>query len=280
MGAGETPFEDPRVLLKRYGLRAKRSWGQNFLVSERAVRIIAEACVDEPGRLVVEIGAGLGTLTRALLERGGRVIAVERDREMCAVLRSELSGHDRFTLEEADAKGFDYAGALGDGVGVVTGNLPYQLTGPLLRRVIDLAPAMARAVLMVQEEVGDRLSATPGQRARGALSVIAQSRMVVSRILKLSPGAFHPRPKVRSDVVALTPRRDAVFDDALTPELFDRVVKAAFSSRRKTLRNALVVGGLGPPADVDALLERAGVDPSGRPQQLEEADFEAIARGL
>ena len=263
MGKGEIGFEDPRAVLGRHGLRPKRSWGQNFLISERAVRVIADECVDAPGRLVVEIGAGLGTLTRVLLERGARVVAVERDREMCEVLRRELGGYGGFTLEEADAKRFDYAGVLGADGGVVTGNLPYQLTGQLL---------------MVQREVGERLLAGCGDRARGALTVMAGARFEASKILGLPPTAFVPRPKVRSTVIALRSRGRGAAGAGIDLAVFDRVVKAAFSVRRKTLRNSLVAGGLGAQREVDALLERAGVEPRKRPQQLEEAEFEAIAR--
>jgi 16S rRNA (adenine1518-N6/adenine1519-N6)-dimethyltransferase len=278
MGKGATGFEDPRAVLGRHGLRPKRSWGQNFLISERAVRIIADECVDAPGRLVVEIGAGLGTLTRVLLERGARVIAVERDREMCEVLRQELGGYGGFTLEEADAKRFDYAGVLGAEGGVVTGNLPYQLTGQLLRRVIDHAPMIERAGLMVQQEVGERLLAGCGDRARGALTVMVGARFEVGKILGLPPTAFVPRPKVRSTVIALRKRERIAAGARTDLAVFDRVVKAAFTVRRKTLRNSLVAGGLGTQPEVDSLLERAGVEPRKRSQQLEEAEFEAIAR--
>ncbi|MCP4606792.1 MAG: ribosomal RNA small subunit methyltransferase A [Proteobacteria bacterium] len=270
-------FEDPRVLLKRYNLRPKRSWGQNFLVSERAVRTIAEACVDKSGRTVIEIGAGLGTLTKALLNMGGHVIAVERDREMCEVLRSEFGDQTEFELIEADAKKLDYAAYLHGELGVVAGNLPYQLTGPLLRKVMEIGPSLKRAVLMIQQEVADRLVATESDKARGALSVIIQARCQTRTLLKLSEKAFHPRPRVRSSVVMLEPRDDLLFGEGLKHDTFDRVVKAAFSSRRKTLRNALVSGGMGSVKQVEEILNRAGIDPKIRPQKVKECDFTTIA---
>ena len=121
-------FVDPRTVLREFGLRPKHSFGQNFLISEKAVETIARLCVDEPGRRVVEIGPGLGTLTHALLTLGGSVIAVERDRDMCEVLREAFGEQPHFKLEEADAAKFDYEGALMAGPGVIAGNLPYVLS--------------------------------------------------------------------------------------------------------------------------------------------------------
>ncbi len=270
-------FEDPRAVLKRYGLKPKRSWGQNFLVSEHAVKTIAQACVDEPGRRVIEIGAGLGTLTKALLSLGARVTAVERDRDMCAAIRAELGDQTGFELIEADAKELDYEAYLNDGSGVVTGNLPYQLTGPLLRKVMELSSSILRAVLMIQKEVGERVVATENDKARGALSVIIQARYQTRTLLRLSQTAFHPKPKVRSCVIALEPRDDIFFSEKLPEKTFDRVVKAAFSSRRKILRNSLTSGGFGPADKIEEILNRVGIDPKIRPERLKVEDFARIA---
>ncbi len=270
-------FEDPRTVLKRHGLRPKRSWGQNFLVSSRAVNTIAKACVDKPGRHVIEIGAGLGTLTRALLDLGGRVTAIERDREMCAVLRSDFADRDDFFLAETDAKKFDYTSCFQE-PGVVAGNLPYQLTGQLIRKVMDVGPSLIRAVLMVQEEVANRLIATPGGKTRGALSVIVQARYKTKILLRLQPTAFHPKPKVRSAVVAFEPRADTVFSKELPQSVFDRVVKAAFSSRRKTLRNALATGGLGAAEEMGRILAQLDIDSQIRPERVTEDEFCSIGK--
>ncbi|MCP4679058.1 MAG: ribosomal RNA small subunit methyltransferase A [Deltaproteobacteria bacterium] len=271
-------FEDPRTVLKRHGLRPKRSWGQNFLVSPRAVNTISKACVDKPGRHVIEIGAGLGTLTSALLSLGGRVTAIERDREMCAVLRSDFGGRDGFFLAEADAKKFDYTSCLAEEHGVIAGNLPYQLTGQLIRNVMDVGPSLIRAVLMVQEEVANRLVATPGGKERGALSVIVQARYKPRILLRLQPTAFHPKPKVRSSVVEFEPRSDTVFSEDLQQAVFDRVVKAAFSSRRKTLRNALAAGGLGAAEEMGRILAQLEIDSRIRPERVTEEEFCSIGK--
>ncbi len=264
-------------MLKRHGLRPKRSWGQNFLVSPKAVAIIADACLDDtPAGGIVEIGAGVGTLTAALLARGGAVTAVERDREMCGILRAELSREAGFRLLETDAAKVDYGALFKDARGVVVGNLPYQLTGRLIRQVVVSADRIARAVLMVQKEVADRLAAPPGTSARGALSVVVQARFASRVIHRLKPTAFHPPPKVHSAVVRLDPLERTVFDDGIPPEAFDAVVRAAFTGRRKTLRNSLVSAGFGERAAVEGLLQGCGIDPGLRPERLSVANFARI----
>lgn len=270
-------FVDPRAVLKRHGLRPKRSWGQNFLVAAGAVEKIARLCVDEPGRAVIEIGAGLGTLTGALLSLGARVIAVEREREMCRVLRAELGDAPGLTLAEADATGFDYRAALEDGPAVIAGNLPYQITGRILRLVLELEPPPLRSVFTVQAEVAQRLIAGPGDRARGALSAMADARCEARIALRLPPSAFSPRPKVRSAVVELVPRSAPRFGE-LDGQEFDAAVKAAFSSRRKTVRNALLASGWLDAAAVDDVLKQAGIDPGIRAERIETDGFTELAR--
>lgn len=271
-------FENPRAVLKRHGMRPKRSWGQNFLVSSKAVAVIADACleacpVDAP---VVEIGAGVGTLTAVLLARGARVTAIERDRDMCEVLRVELGAHDRFSLLEADAASVDYASFFQHEKGAVVGNLPYQLTGRLIRLVVATAPCIHRGVLMVQQEVAERLSAAPGEKARGALSAIVQARFDVRIIHRLKPTAFFPPPKVRSAVVSFSPRESTVFERGISPDAYDAMVNAAFTGRRKTLRNSLLSAGMGAAAEVESLLAAAGIDARLRPERLSVEDFAGL----
>ena len=268
-------FKDPRAVLKRYGLHPKRSWGQCFLVSPKAVKIIADACVggDSSGIVVAEIGAGVGTLTSALIQRGAVVTAVERDREMCDILRAEIGEEAGFTLIEADAAKVDYAELFGGKPGVIAGNLPYQLTGRLIRRVVAAVDAIERAVLMVQREVAERLAAPAGHPARGALSVVVEARFHARIIHRLKPTAFHPPPKVHSAVVRLDPRDRKVFDRGIDPDAFDAMVNAAFSGRRKTLLNALVAAGIADRETVRARIAQAGIDPGLRPERLSVDDF-------
>jgi 16S rRNA (adenine1518-N6/adenine1519-N6)-dimethyltransferase len=270
-------FVDPRAVLKRHGLRPKRSWGQNLLISAAAVERIARSCVDRPERHVIEIGAGPGTLTNALLALGARVTAVERDREMCRVLEAELGGSPGFTLAEADASSFDYQALLAAEPSVVAGNLPYQITGRILRRVLESATPPLRAVFTVQLEVADRLVAGPGDRARGALSAMVEARCEAEISLRLPATAFSPRPRVRSAVVELTPRAAPLFE-GIEATRFDTAVKAAFTGRRKTLRNALLTSGWAERENVDQILETAGIDPGIRAERLDTSALVALAR--
>src|SRR5215467_4009216 len=165
----EDPFPDARVLLERHGLRAKKSFGQNFLVSERAFRAIVDAAVGADDDWIVEIGAGLGTLTARLAERvpEGKVIALERDPDMIGVLRAELGGVDNVQIEDADALRYDLqmAARWRTEPIAVCGNLPYHIAAPLLFRVVDARAAVRCAVVMIQKEMADRLVAPPGTKA-------------------------------------------------------------------------------------------------------------------
>ncbi len=281
MGRDNDTFENPRTVLKRHGMRPKRSWGQNFLVSEKAIRTVAEQChlsKNDRALPIVEIGAGVGTLTRALLKLGSPVIAIERDRDMCRILLEEFKEELNFQLIEADAQKVDYAALFQDGRGVLTGNLPYQLTGRLIRTTVNTYRYMTKAVIMVQKEVADRLVAGPGDSARGALSAIVQSRFEVKSVLTLKPTAFYPPPAVRSSVLRFLPKGETFFGEELSEEHFDKVVNAAFSSRRKTVRNSLISSGIGwKPTDVETLLAQSGIDPVARPETLSVEEFSRLA---
>lgn len=269
----EPAFEDPRVVLGRHGLRPKRAFSQNFLVSRHAVDEIARAAT-EGGLPVIELGPGAGTLTAALLRRGARVIAVEKDREMIELLRAELGHLPALTIVGGDAASFDLdALGLTDLVSLC-GNLPYAITGAILERLVQLAPRIDRAVVMIQREVAGRLLASPGTKTWGSLSVFVQARFVVKRVLSVPAGAFHPPPEVQSVVIALLPREVplAVEDEALRT-----IVRAAFGTRRKTLRNGL----LREASDhADALLGAANIDGGRRGETLTIQELGALADAL
>jgi 16S rRNA (adenine1518-N6/adenine1519-N6)-dimethyltransferase len=229
-----------RETLAQHGLRPKKSFGQNFLHDASIAERIAEAATTPPGGTVLEIGAGLGALTRPLLARAARVVAIERDRDLLPILRGALAADlesGRLELLEADAVQVDWRAALGDGPAprVVAGNLPYQITGRLLETAAGLADDIDAAVFMVQLEVAARLVAPPDGEAYGALSVFAQAAFDVRRLLVARSGAFDPRPEVDSAVVVLTPHRPR---RARETDRFREAVRAAFGARRKTLRNA------------------------------------------
>jgi 16S rRNA (adenine1518-N6/adenine1519-N6)-dimethyltransferase len=259
-----------RELLKKYGQRAKKSWGQNFLVDERTFEDIVHACEAGERDTVVEIGAGLGTLTWRLAERAGHVIAVERDRDMVEVLRAELGTHPRIEIAEANALTYDYAAAAERAGGsiVVAGNLPYQIATPILFRLLETRGRIRTLVVMLQREMADRIVAAPDTSEYGALGVMIQMAGEVRMVRKVPAGAFVPAPRVNSAVIRVTPfaggkTRVPVCDE----EKFSQVVHAAFGMRRKTLRNALRA------IANEAAFAAADIDPQRRGETLSVAEF-------
>lgn len=277
------PFPDARVLLERYGLRAKKSFGQNFLISERAFRAIVDATVKTDMDWIVEIGAGLGTLTARLAERvsEGKVIALERDPDMIRVLKSELAGVDNVDIEDVDALRYDLKMAArwrGEPI-IVCGNLPYHIAAPLMFKIVEAREHVMHAVVMIQKEMADRLVAQPGTKEYGALGVMIRTYMNVQTVAKVGAGSFMPPPKIDSTVVKLVPLPDAKPRVPLTDEKhYSAVVHAAFGQRRKTLRNAL--RAMFDEAAVDAALAATGIDGIRRGETLDIAEFGALANAL
>jgi 16S rRNA (adenine1518-N6/adenine1519-N6)-dimethyltransferase len=270
---------DARGILREAGLRPKKSFGQNFLVAPGVAEQIATAAVPDAERggdtTVVEIGAGTGALTSALLARGAHVVAIERDRDLVPLLRdtfaSEIAAGE-LELVEADAKTFDYASVATPFV--LCGNLPYQLTGPLLERATALTSAIRRAVFMVQREVADRLVAKPETKEYGALTVFVRAAFAVEVALRVKPGSFFPPPDVTSAVVVLTPRADRIPE---TPR-FRALVHAAFEQRRKTLRNAW--GSVAERAVIEHAAAACAIALERRGETLSEDEFGRMAAAL
>lgn len=274
--------ENPRSVLARHGLDAKKSWGQNFLVDRNVHQRIARAAAASADDVIVEIGAGLGTLTTALLGTEvapRRIVAVERDPDMLAVLRAELGHEPRIEIRAEDAVHFDFAGAAraaGRPV-VVVGNLPYQITTALLFALVDAGDAVARAIVMVQREFAERVVATPGSKIYGRLSVMVQQRMEARLLFNVHPGAFFPRPRVTSAVMGIA-RRPALLSAVRDEALFARVVKEAFSTRRKMLRRSL--GDAFGDQVAAAAFRRAGVEGTRRPEELSIVEFARLTDAL
>jgi len=275
----------PSQLLGQYGLSPKYSFGQNFLCDRHYTDKIAALAVPEPGLHVLELGAGLGALTDALLERQCKLAAVERDRDLVPVLRELFATQvqdGRLLVIEDDAKQVDFAEVLGrlDAPGVtapwvIAGNLPYQITGPLLEKTVHLSRRINRAVFLVQKEVADRLAAAPSTKEYGALTVFVQAQFKVERAFVIKAGAFHPRPRVESAVVVLRPHENELTKETPT---FRQVVKLAFSTRRKTLRNAWKA--LGSADDLEQLALACGTTLDQRGETLSPSQFAEAGRKL
>jgi len=250
-----------------HGHQPRKRFGQNFLADAHYARRIVDAVDPKPGDNLVEIGPGLAALTGELIERSARLSAIEIDRDLASRLR-ERYAPDRLALYEADALAFDFA-TLGDELRVV-GNLPYNISSPLLFHLASYESRLRDIHVMLQREVVARMTAEPATPDYGRLSVMLQSRFRVTRLFTVPAGAFRPAPKVESALARLVPLRDArpgIADEAL----FARVVAAAFGQRRKTLRNALSAI-----AD-EATLRTAGIDPGARGETLSVDDFVRLA---
>ncbi len=250
----------------------RRRFGQHFLHDRTVVRRIVEAIAPRPGELVLEIGPGRGALTFPLLAAGCELHAVEIDRDLAARLRARTPHHPNLTVHEADALELDLARvAPPPGRLRVTGNLPYNISTPLVFRLLATLPRIADMHLMLQKEVVDRMVSRPGTREYGRLSVMVQLDCEVERVLRVGPGAFSPAPRVESAVARLRPRSRAAADPACRSRL-DAIVRSCFSRRRKTLRNAL--RGL---CD-EGVIAASGLDPRVRPEMLGIEEFVGLAR--
>ncbi len=265
-------FQDPRGFLSRHHLRPKDSFGQCFLIAEPVAIAIVAALAARPDETVIEIGTGCGTLARMIAPHARRVIAIERDRDLVSALQRE-GLPDRVELVEADAAQFDYGAIAANEPTVIVGNLPYQITGKLLRAILAPKVRWRTAVVMIQKEVAARLLAHPDGDDWGVLGVFTQAACTVQKIIEASPRCFHPAPRVTSTVVQLTPRDVPLAEE--TPAL-QRVVHALFAARRKTVLN-----GLAPVANgrenAAAVLAAAGVDSRRRPEALTVEELRAIA---
>ncbi len=259
-----TPLNVP-ALLRRFNLKPKRSLGQNFLVDESALAKVAAAAELTPEDTVLEIGPGLGSLTRHLAEVATRVVAVELDQNLLAPLKHVLEDYDNVELVHGDILKLSPSTLnLPPGYKVVA-NIPYYITSAVIRHLLEAKVKPACLVLTVQKEVAQRMCAGPGELSLLAVSV--QFYSAPRLVARLSAGAFYPRPEVDSAVVRLDVRPGPAVE---VPDVdaFFRVVKAGFGQRRKQLRNALSAG-LGLPTEaVTALLAQAGIDPRRRAETL------------
>jgi len=284
---------DVRRLLEQWDLRPNKGLGQNFLVDPAALDKIVAAAELTPDDVALEVGAGLGTLTRRLAQEAGRVVAVELDQRLIPVLESVLAGLDNVTLVRGDILELDPAVLVNQGSGIrdqgsgtrdqhptsnfqykVVANLPYYITSAVLRHLLEAALKPQRMVLTVQREVAERIVAKPGQMSLLAVSVqfYGQPRL----LFRLKPGSFYPSPEVESAVVRVDLHSTPPVPVEETAAFF-RVVRAGFAQRRKQLRNTLAAGLRQPPEEVADRLREAGVDPRQRAEALNLEEWAKVA---
>ena len=259
------------ALLTERGLRPRRSLGQNFVVDPNTVRKIARLAAVGPGDRVVEIGAGLGSLTLALVETGAYVHALEVDNDLVGPLRDVVEPLG-VKVHHVDARQADYGEILGGYPGVVVANLPYNIATPLVLHLLESEPLIGRLLVMVQREVGERWTAQSGEEAFGASSLRVQYFAHGEVVARVGADVFLPRPRVDSVLVSLRRRERVRIDPAWVSEadLFF-VVRTAFAQRRKMLRRSLAGWAS------EGVFERSGVAGTRRPEELTLEDFAALA---
>ena len=259
-------------LLADHGLRPSRALGQNFVVDPNTVRRIARLAGVGPDDQVLEIGAGLGSLTLALVETGAHVIAMEVDKYLIEALRSVVEPHGVVVVHD-DALHAPYATILDGRPSVVVANLPYNVATPLVLHLLESEPLISRMLVMVQKEVGERLAANAGDDAFGAVSLRLQYFADARVVGKVGPSVFVPRPNVDSALVSIVRRERVRIDPSEVgeAELFE-VVRTSFAHRRKMLRRSL--------ADwvTPGVFDRAGIDETRRPEELTLEEFARLAK--
>jgi len=273
-----------RELLARRGLRLTRELGQNFITDSGIADQLADKAGVKQAGAVIEIGTGLGVLTRALAARCPRIVSCEIDSGLVQALREESLLPESVELLHTDALKLDWEALLAElpsPVRVVA-NLPYSAATPLLRQLLDLRDRLADWSVMVQSEVAARILAGPGRPGYGSFAVLHHLTVDAAEQMTLPAGAFFPRPKVQSSFLRIWPRRTPLLLPGELPRI-ERVVRAAFAQRRKTLLNCLRAGGLaqsGDRAALEAALDEVGIDPGARAETVPPQRLLALARAL
>ncbi|MHB1420688.1 MAG: 16S rRNA (adenine(1518)-N(6)/adenine(1519)-N(6))-dimethyltransferase RsmA [Bacillota bacterium] len=287
------PLTSPKEVIKileKFNLKIKKRFGQNFLVDANIVRKIVDAADLGPDELVIEIGPGIGTLTQALAQRAGRVLAVELDRDLIPVLKYTLAEYPNVKVIQGDAlkldwdalaveAGDDRQSNAGRGYRIVA-NLPYYITSPILIRLLEANWGWQKAVFMVQKEVAQRIMASPGSKEYGSLTLLIKYYSDPSWVTKVPHTVFMPRPKVDSAVLKLEGRAEPPIN-VLDKETFFRVVRASFGQRRKTILNSLGNAPLGlEKKELERVLEAACIRPELRGETLSIEQFGCLSNGI
>jgi 16S rRNA (adenine1518-N6/adenine1519-N6)-dimethyltransferase len=273
------------ALLRSHGLRPRKRWGQNFLIDRNTLNNVLRGADVQAEDQILEIGPGLGTLTRELAMRCRHVVAVEIDPLLVEILRAEtLADLSNVEVVESDVLELDLASLMGSGNWKVVANIPYYITTPLVERLLQVKERLDQIALMVQQEVADRLVAAPGTDDYGSLSVFVQYHTEPELVARVSRNAFLPPPGVDSAIVRLRLRREGgpvlPLVRVRSEALFFQVVRAAFQQRRKTLLNALSSVPDLSRDEAGSALETAGITPSRRGETLGVADFARVADAI
>ncbi|MCK4248260.1 MAG: 16S rRNA (adenine(1518)-N(6)/adenine(1519)-N(6))-dimethyltransferase RsmA [Candidatus Omnitrophica bacterium] len=282
-----------RPILKQLNIRPRKSWGQNFLINDKVAQKIISFCDLNINDVVLEIGPGLGSLTRYLIETSGRVIAVEIDKKISAYLKQEFAEQNNIDIVCRDILKFDLKGYLNKNKIVdktvednnrikIVGNLPYYITSPIIEYLIKNRADISSVIIMVQKEVANRLSAKPGTKDYGSLSCFVQFYADVKKILTIRPSGFHPCPDVDSTVLAINFFEKPAYSLDNEENLF-KIIRAGFNQRRKQILKALLnnlkivkMTRL----ELEQILIKADIDPAARAEVLSLADFVRLAKIL
>jgi 16S rRNA (adenine1518-N6/adenine1519-N6)-dimethyltransferase len=259
-----------RALLAEAGVRPSKKLGQSFLVDADVLADIEEALAQVSPERIIEIGPGLGAVTDVLLRHAGKVVAVEVDRRLAGLLESRLGESDRLEIRNEDVLRLDVADEFGDGPVYVVGSLPYRITAPILKRLIDQRGVFSGALLITQREVAEKIAASPGKEG-SALGILVRAYADIELIRRVNRGCFFPTPEVDSTLWSLAFLERPRF--ASDPEAFFSVVRALYGTRRKMIRRAL--RAVLPVEAIGAVLEEARIDGTVRGEEL---DFEQLDR--
>ena len=272
-------FEETKFILKKYGISANKSLGQNFLINDEVVQGIVDKAEISKEDLVIEIGPGLGTLTKELLEKAGKVIAIELDTRMIQILTDRFKLYDNFELINEDVLKVDLNNLIQKNLGnklksaKIVANLPYYITTPIIMKLLEEKLSIESITVMIQKEVADRLIEVPGGKNSGAITYSVYYYAEAEEVLKVMPNSFIPEPAVESKVIKLKLRKEEPVK-VKDKELMFKIIKYAFMQRRKTLVNALEKNNLfSSKEEIIEILNKLGIDNKVRGEQLTLEDY-------
>lgn len=274
-------YDDTREILKRYNIKADKSLGQNFLISDEVVDGIVESANIEKEDIVIEIGPGLGVLTNLLLQKSNNVIAVELDPRMVSILKDRFKEKDNFTIIHEDILKVDLAKIINKRKSSnsrvkVVANLPYYISTPIIMKLLENNEIIDEIIVMVQKEVGDRLTAKTGERLAGAITYAVSYYSNASKVIDVPKESFIPSPKVESIVIKLELKKNVQEENK---ELLFKIIKSAFAQRRKTLENALINGKIVTSKEkIQEIFDKLGIEKNVRGENLSLEQYESLCK--